>query len=85
MFVVTHQDEINDIKLLRGMFTSLDIPVDNIWFFENYTSESKNEDVEKHVDLLEFLDKVLFMCEQNIRTIEAERKAKKEGKGWFRR
>ena len=92
MFVVTHKDELGDpkftdppidAKMLKSKVTSPNIPEENIWLFENYTSKSNLEDLEKDIELLRFLDKTVFMCAQNIRTVETEKKEKREGKSWF--
>ena len=83
MFVVTHKDELKDIKLTKGMFTSLGIPPEYIFFFENYTSQSHTEDIEKDIKLLEFLKKALDMCDENIDTIESWKKENQENKPWL--
>ena len=75
MIVITHKGDLTeeDMNMLTSTLEIYNVPKENVFFFENYTRNDHDDDVEKDIELLKFLLQTLDYCDRNISHIERKK------------
>ncbi|XP_030834431.1 uncharacterized protein LOC105436662 [Strongylocentrotus purpuratus] len=66
----------DDDKIKKEMAETIGIPENHVWIFKNYTLESHEEDVDRSIELLDFILHCLTVVKENKQFRNSQKKKK---------